>query len=165
MQLPCSLVDKYPCFSWKCFHLQDRRGSMFLKEWYLLTKLHNAASQMTLIFIYTVVRTSNLTIIIFIQYLRFCVIFLSSTALLCNRPVTNIINNKSLPSWKLQSSEMWCCVIWYICTMFWRNVVLLPLEYKSSLEVLFYAEDGGSKFLQNFSINHTTATVWLFKIK
>jgi hypothetical protein len=67
--------------------------------------------------------------------------------------------------------------------------VLLPLEYKSSLnplnaelnpiyhflvllgahhilhisrirvKVLFYAEDGGSKFLQNFSINHTTATV------
>ena len=44
----CSLVDKYPCFSRKFFHLQERRGSMFLKDWYLLTKLHNTTSQMTL---------------------------------------------------------------------------------------------------------------------
>jgi hypothetical protein len=95
--MPCSLVDKYPRFSRKCFHLQDRRDSMFLKDWYLLTKLHNATSQMTLIFINTVVRTSNLTIIIFIQYLCFCVIFLSRRAIVCNRPVTSIISCKSLP--------------------------------------------------------------------
>ena len=96
--MSCSLVDKYPCFSRKCFHLQDKRGSMFLKDWHLITKLHNATSQLKM-FIYTVVRTSNLTIIIFIQYLCFYVIFifLYSTAILCNRPVTYIISCKSLP--------------------------------------------------------------------
>lgn len=35
--MPCSLVDKYPCFSQKCFYLHGGRGSMFLKDWYPLT--------------------------------------------------------------------------------------------------------------------------------